>query len=165
MREEPDKDIPAEVKQETTSTGASTPVSVKIKRIERAKKDLGPTGNKIQPTLKSFLDLKCGLEGGRGKTGLQEPDKQSRAGRDPRKADQGSCSSQLGEAGDREGSKEAGGQRCGEVGGGKEGRSQTQEQGFAAPRARPRKGKVVASLMEALEGQIARGGGRRRKRS
>ena len=77
-REEPERDIPAEVKENITSTGASTPVSVKIKRIERGnKKDSGPTGNKYQPTLKSFMDLKCGLEGGRGKTGLQEPGKQS----------------------------------------------------------------------------------------
>ena len=111
-REEPERDIPAEVKEENiTSTGASTPVSVKIKRIERGnKKDSGPTGNKYQPTLKSFMDLKCGLEGGRGKTGLQEPGKQSWAGRDLRKADQGPSLSQIGEAGGREGSKEVEGQ-------------------------------------------------------
>ena len=140
-------------------------MSVKIKRIERGKKDSGSTSNKFQPTLKSFMDLKCGLEGGRGKTGLQEPGKQSWAEWDPRKADQGPSLSQLGEAGEREGSKEAGGQWSGEVDSSTEGRSETQNQGIAVPGTRPRKGKVVASLMEALEGQVARGGGRRRKRS
>ena len=103
--------------------------------------------------------------GGRGKTGLQEPDKPSRAGRDPGKVDQGSCSSQLGEAGGKEGAKEAGGLGSGEVDGGKEGGSRTQEQRVAAPRAKPGKGKMVASLMEAIEGKTARGGGKRRKRS
>ena len=111
------------------------------------------------------MDLKCGLEGGRGKTGLQEPGKQSWAGRDPRKADQGPSLSQFGEAGERKESKEAGGQWSGEIDRGKEGRSETQEQGIAVSGTRPRQGKVVASLMEALEGQVARGGGRRRKRS
>ena len=78
-----------------TSTGVSTPVSVKVKRIEKRgnMKDQGPYGNQYQPTLRSFMDLKGGLEGVRGKTGHQEPDKLSRAGRDPRKAYQGSCSS------------------------------------------------------------------------
>ena len=45
-------------------------MSVKVKRIEKGnKKDLGPNGNQYQPTLRSFMDLKGGLEGVRGKTG------------------------------------------------------------------------------------------------
>ena len=86
-------------------------------------------------------------------------------GGDLRKADQGPCLSQFGEAGERKESKEAGGQWSGEVGSSKEGRSETQEQGIAVSGTRPRQGKVVASLMEALEGQVSRGGGRRRNRS
>ena len=43
-----------------TSTGASTPVSTKIKRFERQGE---VDSNKIQPTLRYFVDLKCGLLG------------------------------------------------------------------------------------------------------
>ena len=111
------------------------------------------------------MDLKGGLEGVRGKPGHQGPGKQSWAGRDPRNVDQRSNLSLFGEAVVRKDSKEAGGQRCEETGRGREGRLEAQEQRIAASGPRPRQGKVIASLKEAFEGQVARGGGRRRKRS
>ena len=111
------------------------------------------------------MELRCGLEGGRGQTGRQEPGKSSWAGRDPRKAGQGPNLSQLGEAGGKEGAKIEGAQGNGEVGRSQEGRSEARKQRVTAPNPEPGKGKMVASKVEAYEGQVARGGGRRRKRS
>ena len=62
-REAPEREVATEANtMNPTSTGASTPVSVKVKRIEKGnRKDQGPNGNQYQPTLRSFMDLKVGL--------------------------------------------------------------------------------------------------------
>ena len=166
MRQELARDIPVGDKEKATSTGASTPVSVKIKRIERGKsKDLGPSGTKFQPTLKSFMEIRCGLVGGRGKTGHQEPGKPSWAGRDPRKAGQGPNLSLLGEAGGKEGARTEVATGIGQVDRRQEARPEDREQGSVAPSPEPERGKMVASKIEAFEGKVTRGGRKRRKRS
>ena len=65
--------------------------------------------------------------------------------------DQGSNLSLFGEAVERKGSKEAGGQRYEETGRNREGRLEAQEQRFATSGPRPRQGKVVASMRDAFE--------------
>ena len=56
------------VKPQPVHTGASTPVGVKVKRIQsKIDRDRSQTnksiGQQIQPTLRSFLDLRGGLVG------------------------------------------------------------------------------------------------------
>ena len=149
----------------STSTGASTPVAVKIKRIEkRDKKDQGPSGNQFQPTLRSFMDLKGGLVGARGRPGNQQPGKHTRAGRDPSAVSQGDNLLLFGEAAEGKDFKAGGSQESEETDRNKEGRSVTQRQGFTISGSRPRQGKVVASRKEALECMIVRGAeGKERK--
>ena len=111
------------------------------------------------------MELRCGLEGGRGQTGRQEPGKSSWAGRDPRKAGQGPNLSLLGEAGEKEGTRTEGAIGIGEVGRKQEARPEDRKQRSAAPSPEPERGKMVASKIEAFEGKVTRGGGKRKKRS
>ena len=146
------------------STGASTPVAVKIKRMEKMSKvDQGPGGNKIQPTLRSFMDLKCGLVGARNRAGGQNPVKQARAGRDPSIVSPGDSSLLVGEATKEGKESEAGGSsEKEEAARSKESRFETQGQGVTMSGSRPRQGKVVASRREAYEGKDVCGGTRTR---
>lgn len=67
-----------------TETGASTPVSVKIKRIEDKGKggEAGEVSRRtMQPTVRSFMDLKSGLVGSQKRTGFN-PGNQAQNGRD-----------------------------------------------------------------------------------
>ena len=106
-----------------TSTGASTPVSVKIKRIEcKGKVDQGASGRQIQPTLRSFMDLKSGLVGVRSRP-EQTSGKHTRAGWDPSDVPPGGSSKLLGEAAVR---KESG-----------RGRNQENNAGDTSREARP----------------------------
>ena len=60
-----------EIKEEVQrkETGANTQVAEKVKRVEeRLKREKGEK-EKIQPTLRSFMDLRSGLLGPCGKTG------------------------------------------------------------------------------------------------
>ena len=53
-------------------TGARTPVGVKVRRIqERIQKEKSHNVQQIQPTLKSFIELRGGLEGSQRRTGNQ----------------------------------------------------------------------------------------------
>ena len=73
-------------------------MSIKIKRIEnKGKVDQGPSGRQIQPTLRSFMDLKCGLVGVRSRP-EQTSEKHTRAGWDPSDVPPGGSSKLLGEA-------------------------------------------------------------------
>ena len=82
-REEPEPELIIQTTSET-ETGASTPVSVKIKRLESKSKECEvreASRRTIQPTLRSFMDLKSGLEGSLKRTG-SNPENQSQIGRD-----------------------------------------------------------------------------------
>ena len=150
------------------STGASTPVAVKVKRMEMMSKvDQGPGGSKIQPTLRSFMDLKCGLVGVRSRPGDQKPEKHTRAGRDPSAVSQGDSSLLLGEAAEWKESRLGGNQGGNELSRSKEGWFDNQRQGVTKSSSRPGQGKVVASMREAFEckevcGEKRKGGGSNR---
>ena len=148
------------------STGASTPVAVKVKRIEKKSKvDQGPSGKQFQPTLRSFMDLKGGLVGARSRSGSQKPEKQARAGRDPSIVSPGDNSLLLGEATERKESEAGGSSEKEEAARSKESRFETQGQGVTMSGSRPRQGKVVASRREAFEGKDIRGGAGKGRRS
>ena len=149
------------------STGASTPVAVKVRRMEMmGKVDQGPGGTKIQPTLRSFMDLKCGLVGTRKTAGSQKPVNHARAGRDPSTESHGDTSLLIGEATRREKESEEGGSsKTEEPDRSKERKPETQGQGVTMSSTRPRQGKVVASRKEALECMIVRGEEENRRKS
>ena len=165
-REAPEREITLEATSggsgAPTSTGASTPVAVKVKRIEKKSKvGQGPSSNQIQPTLRSFMDLKCGLVGVRNRPGDQKPEKHTRAGRDPSVVSQGDSSLLLGEAAEWKESRSGGSHGGNELDRSKEGWFDNQGQGVTISSSRPGQGKVVASRREAYEGKDVCGGTRK----
>ena len=164
-REAPEREVALEATSvgpgAPTSTGASTPVAEKVKRIEkRSRLDQGPSSNQIQPTLRSFMDLKGGLVGARSRPGCQKPGKHTRAGRDPSVVSQGDNSLLLGEAAEGKESMSGGSHGDDEIDRNREGRFETRGQGVTISGSRPRQGKVVASRREAFEGPDVCGGAR-----
>ena len=77
--ESPDRQAPTR-KEDKHQTGANTPVGVKIRRLQ----DKINQGNKsqsiaqqIQPTLRSFIDLRGGLKGSQSRTGQKSTSESS----------------------------------------------------------------------------------------
>ena len=166
-REAPEREITLEATSggsgAPTSTGASTPVAVKVRRIEKESKvGQGPSSNQIQPTLRSFMDLKGGLVGVRNRPGDQKPGKLTRAGRDPSVVSQGDSSLLLGEAAGGKESRSGGSHEDKGSDRSKDGWFEIQEQqGVTISSTRPGQGKVVASRREAYEGKDVCGGTRK----
>ena len=73
--ESPERSAPAKEtgnRENKLETGANTPVGVKVRRLQEKinrESKSHSTGQQIQPTLRSFIDLRGGLVGSQRRTG------------------------------------------------------------------------------------------------